>query len=253
VLAIIPAAGFASRLKPLTDSCHKAMLPLGDTTMMAVIAENLRLAGIRRIIMITGYRADALKEYIRSIGDYLQFDFVHNPDFTTTNNAYSLNLAAPLAAGREFLLLDCDILFEPDVLFRVKDCQAPNAIAVQRRINLGDEEMKIYSKDGMTVHRITKGGDPQKAFGESVGIEKCSAGFGFKLFDTLDRRIRNGNGRTEFYEAAFQSVIDGGETLHMTDVTDFKVMEVDFPEDLRRAEKDILPFLRRIHAQGTNP
>jgi choline kinase len=241
--AVIPAAGFASRLRPLTDHCHKAMLPLGSTTMMALILENLRRCGIGQVIIITGYRHLSLMDYIRSIGDSLQIQFVHNPDFSETNNAYSLSLAEPFVSGKEFVLLDCDIVFEPNVLRRVMDSSHKNALAVQKRDNLGEEEMKAYSSNGKTVERLSKGGDPRTAIGESIGIEKFSAEFSGKLFDVLKTRIAQGAGRTEYYEDAFQQLLDQGETLHLIDVSDCHVIEVDFKEDLLRAEREILPYL----------
>jgi choline kinase len=241
--AVIPAAGFASRLRPLTDHCHKAMLPLGNTTMMALILDNLRRCGIHEVIIITGYRHLALMDYIRSIGDSLQIQFVHNPDFEKTNNAYSLSLAEPWAAGEAFVLLDCDIVFESGVLLRVMDSLHENALAVQKRTNLGEEEMKVFSANGATVERLSKGGEPSAAIGESIGIEKFAAEFSAKLFKVLKTRIAQGAGRTEYYEDAFQQLIDLGEALHLVDVSDCRVMEVDFKEDLQRAEREILPFL----------
>jgi choline kinase len=252
MMAVIPAAGFASRLRPLTDQCHKAMLPFGDTTMMALIIENLRLAGVDQITVITGYRADSLADHVRLLGHGFDLAFIHNPDYSVTNNAFSLSLARPLAEGNEFLLLDCDIVFEPDVLARVAGSNHGNAIAVQKRFDLGDEEMKVYSGNGLTVDRLTKNGDPGAAFGESVGIEKFSPVFSTKLFGVLEKRIASGTGRTEYYEDAFQELVDGGEKLHMVDVSDCKVLEVDFPNDLERAEKEILPHLNLIRGRRGN-
>jgi choline kinase len=246
--AIIPAAGYASRLRPLTDQCHKAMLPLGNTTMMALILENLRRVGVMHAVIVTGYRADSLMDHVRSIGRGFRLDFVHNPEFSVTNNAYSLSLAESHAAGREFLLLDCDVVFEPDVLVRLMHSANDNVIAVQKRTDLGNEEMKVYSENGETVSRLTKNGDPRTASGESIGIERFSAGFSARLFDALHRRIRDGNGRAEYYEDAFQELIDGGDRLHMVDVSDCKVVEVDFKSDLEKAEKEILPHLRGIQS-----
>jgi choline kinase len=135
-------------------------------------------------------------------------------------------------------------VFEPDVLKRVLESRNGTALAIQRRNDLGDEEMKVYSDDDKTVDRLTKSGNPRDAAGESIGIEAFSAGFSARLFDILNERVAQGPGKTEFYEAAFQELINRGETMHLVDVTDCRVMEVDFQSDLERAEREILPFLR---------
>jgi choline kinase len=219
------------------------MLPLGNTTMMALTLGNLRRNGIREVVIVTGYRAEDLMEYVHSIRDSMHVTFAHNPDYLTTNNAYSLALAEPHAAGEEFLLLDCDIVFEPDVLKLVLESGHETSLAVQKRSDLGEEEMKVYSRDGKTIHQIAKTGNPREAMGESIGIERFSAGFSAKLFDVLKKRIGDGPGKTEFYEAAFQELVDRGERMRLVDVSDCRVMEVDFKSDLERAEREILPYL----------
>lgn len=241
--AVIPAAGYASRLRPLTEHCHKAMLPLAGTTMMRLILHALRNQEIDEVVMVTGYRAEELEAHVREHADGLRVVFIRNPRYETTNNAYSLSLAAPWVAGEPFLLLDCDLVFEPEVLRRVVVSPHPNALAIQRRGDLGEEEMKVYSRDGLTVSQLSKQGDPHEALGESIGIEKFSGTFSRRLFEVLSRRISEGPGLTEFYEAAFQVLVDGGEPLYLVDVSDCRVLEVDFPEDLTRAEREILPYL----------
>jgi choline kinase len=243
MIAVIPAAGFASRLRPFTEHCHKTMLPLGNTTMMALILQNLHLNGVKEVVVITGYRYQNVMDYILSICDSLIIHFVYNPVYKETNNAYSLSLAKIFVEGKSFLLLDCDIVFEPDVLRRVIESPHDNVLAVQKRNNLGNEEMKAYSDDNETVIRLTKEGNPQKAIGESIGIEKFSPEFSKKLFDILPKRILEGRGRTEYYEDTFQQLIDEGEIIHMVDVSDCQVIEVDFIEDLKSAEQEILPFI----------
>jgi choline kinase len=240
MMAVIPAAGMASRLRPLTDNCHKAMLPLGTTTMLELILRNLRHNHIREVVIVTGYRAEHLARYVQSIAGAIRIRFVHNSEFLSTNNAFSLSIAAPLVAGHEFVLLDCDIVFEPEVLRRVLQAPVPNALAVHKRPGLGAEEMKVYSDDGLTVGHLTKQRDPEEAVGESIGIERFSADFSQKLFRVLDRHIADGKGRMEYYEDAFQELIAGGDKIHMVDVSDCLVVEVDYREDLERVKREIL-------------
>jgi len=247
--AVIPAAGFASRLRPLTDHCHKAMLPLGTTTMMALTLENLRVNGIRDVVVVTGYRAEVLKEYIHSIRGDINVEFIHNPDYASTNNAYSLSLTEPYISGSAFVLLDCDIVFEPVILKMVLDSKHSMALAVNKRNDLSKEEIKVYSQDGAIVDQITKEGIPQEAIGESIGIETFSPECGVRLFNVLQERIARGPGMTEFYEASFQELIDKKETLHIVDISGYRAMEVDFKSDLERAEREILPYLQ-MHNNG---
>jgi choline kinase len=249
--AVIPAAGNASRLLPVSAGCHKALIDLGDHTMLSLILKQLDRSRVEEVVIVTGYMSENLQQHARLHAGKLHLKFVHNAEYLQTNNAYSLFLAAPEVAGEPFLLLDSDLLFEPEALRRVVYSPGENALAAQRRGDLGPaEEVKVYSLDGKTVAQIGKTGDPRKAFGWSVGIERFSSSFSGKLFAALERQIAEGPGRHAFYEAGFQQLIEDGERIDIVDVSDCRVIEVDFPEDLERARNEIFQFLEKIFGSG---
>jgi len=241
--AVIPAAGNATRLRPLTNNCHKTMLPVGNSTMMKLILENLEQIGIEELIVITGFMSEELQTYVENNCGNIRPFFIHNPDYQTTNNAYSLYLSKKYIMGKPFILLDSDIIFEPETLNRVVKSDFMNVLALQKRDDLGEEEMKVYTENGSKIKMISKEGDPAESVGESIGIEKFSEKFSNSLFETLEKRILFGRGRTEYYEHAFQEMIENGKDINIVDVSDTKVMEVDFLEDLKKAEKFILPYI----------
>lgn len=61
--AVIMAGGFGSRLRPLTDSLPKPMLPVGDTPLMQHTIEQLRNAGIRRVNVTTHFMSEKIQDY----------------------------------------------------------------------------------------------------------------------------------------------------------------------------------------------
>ncbi len=56
--AIILAAGYGNRMRPLTDTGHKTLLEVGGQTILGRIVDGLRQVGISHILVVTGYRAD---------------------------------------------------------------------------------------------------------------------------------------------------------------------------------------------------
>ena len=58
-----------------------------------------------------------------------------------------------------------------------------------------------------------------------------------RLFSILERRVRDAKGKSEFYEASFQELIDKGVVLKAVDVSTFPTIEIDTPEDLELAER----------------
>ncbi len=133
------------------------------------------------------------------------------------------------------LLLDGDIAFAPQVLDRVLDDAHPNRLALRTQGDLGDEEMKVrLDRDGRVID-IAKTIPPAEAAGESMGIEVFSPAFTAKLFAAIERRVRSGAGRDEFYEAAFVELIRGGEAVFPVDLGDLACLEIDTPADLEHA------------------
>jgi hypothetical protein len=71
--------------------------------------------------------------------------------------------------------------------------------------------------------------------GESVGIELFSAASSRRLFAALHQRVREHGLINEYYEAAFQQIIDGGVTLYGVDIGSMYATEIDTIEDLTAA------------------
>jgi choline kinase len=163
------------------------------------------------------------------------FRFVRNEAWASTNNAYSLHLARYNDEDAMFLL-DSDIAFAPEVIDRLLGDPRPNRLAVRTRGGLGAEEMKVcVGADGL-VTDVGKEIAPAAAIGESVGLEVFAPAFARRLFDVLERRVREGRGRTEFYESSFVEVIREGAAVHPVDLGDLTCIEIDTADDLEHAQ-----------------
>ena len=89
-LAIILAAGRGSRLKDITSSDTKCMLDVDGEKLINLYLSSLFDSGCSKVIVVTGHASDSLTAHIKTLG-YNDVDFVHNPDYSSTNNIYSLN------------------------------------------------------------------------------------------------------------------------------------------------------------------
>jgi choline kinase len=230
-LAVLLCAGAGTRLRPLTDDRPKALVPVGDETMLARAVRLLRQAGVREFVVATGYRAQAVKEALGHLGSSVTF--CHNDQFASTQNAVSLLRCGEAVGGRAFFKLDGDVLFLPDVLLRLANEGAPLAVAVERRDDLGAEEMKVVT-EGRRIAAFGKELDPARCAGESIGIELVGSAATRPLFEAL--RSAELQGRTQlYYEDIYGELIHDGLEVRMVDVTDLPWIEVDTPDDLERA------------------
>ena len=240
MIGVILAAGMAKRLRPLTDTQPKCLLKVGERTLLERTVAAMTAAGISEFVVVTGYRAEMIKDFLENL-DNLEslgkpkFTFLHNADYEHNNNIYSLWMAGEMVRGKEFLLMDSDILCDPAAVLRIAN-EKEAALAVNRH-ELGEEEMKVVVDAQMHITEISKTCRPEDAMGESVGIEKITATYSEALFRELDQMILNEGLIDIFYERAFERLIPQGHTFRVVDTTNYFSYELDTPEDFQRAQE----------------
>jgi choline kinase len=195
---------------------------------------NLVSVGVSEFVIVTGFEEGKLRRAVGAWFPGLSVEFVYNRDFATTNNADSLLLARAAVGGSPFLLLDSDIVYDPEIAERAL-AAGETCLALRPSRSLGAEEVKVETDTGGRVLAIGKDVHPACAAGESVGIEWFSAEASSALFETLERRIVRDGLVGEYYEAAFQDMIDHGCAMRAFDITPHYASEIDTPEDLDAA------------------
>lgn len=240
---VILAAGISKRLRPLTDNIPKCLIKLGGKSILERTLNNLLYHNLNDIVIVTGYFQEQIKEFVAANFPQLNITYIYNDVYDSTNNIYSLWLTKELVVKNEMLLLDSDILFDKRILGKLLSSSFPNCLALRSDHQLSDEEIKVRLNHDKSIAEISKTVDLKYAVGESIGIEKFSAEMNEKLFEILDRIILQENRVDIFYEAAFQEAINCGEKIYAIDIGDLKCIELDFAEDIERAEKEVIRFL----------
>ena len=159
----------ASRLRPLTEHTPKCLLSIGERPLLQRSMDALMQGGIKDFVIVTGYLHEMIEQFVaKTYGDTINVEFIHNNVFDSTNNIYSLWLARPAVDGKDFLLLDSDLLYDPAIIKQVTECSAANVLTLIRH-ELGEEEMKVVTDDNGTIREISKTCNPASAAGESLG------------------------------------------------------------------------------------
>ena len=237
MIGVILAAGMAKRLRPLTDTKPKCLLEVGGRTLLERTIDAMRGVGVSEFVVVTGYRASMIRDALSSLLSPLssKFTFLDNADYAHNNNIYSLWMAGQAVRGRDFLLMDSDILCDPAAVARIAS-EPESALAVNRH-ELGEEEMKVVVDADGRITEISKTCRPEEAMGESVGIERITAAYSEALFRELDQMILREGLVDIFYERAFERLIPQGHTFKVVDTTDYFSYELDTPEDFQRAQE----------------
>jgi choline kinase len=233
--AIILAAGKGTRLNG-HDLKPKCLFEVGGQTLLARQVEALREAGIHEIVIVLGFEAERIRRLYEHTAS-----FVINSRFEETSSMYSLWLAREhLLDG--FVVLNCDVLFHPQLMTRLLSSPFEDALLIdlvdKNNNHLGDEEMKIKLSDDLVVD-ISKDMDPAEADGENVGIVKFSASGARQLVEDMDALVASGRLR-EWAPRAFLAFAQRFP-LHAISTADYPWIEIDFPEDYRRATEEVFP------------
>lgn len=232
--AIILAAGKGSRLEPVSGESVKCLVPLGGTTLIERQLGYLRSCGVGEIAVVVGFQAERIR---RICGP--DIEYIENPIFAETNSMYSLWLARHFF-GNGFVVLNSDVFFHPQLLTDLLTAKHEDAILVSWRneTKYGDEEMKVKVRGGQLMD-ISKSMDPNEADGENVGIVKFGATGASVLAKELENLIANGAMRSWAPRAFLE--FTKTRPLHAVGTRGFPWIEIDFPDDLRRAQDEILP------------
>jgi choline kinase len=236
--AIILAAGRGTRLDGAAVK-PKCLVEVGGVTLLRRQIDTLKSAGLPDIVIVIGFGGDS----IRAECGNDDITFVENVRFAETSSLYSLSLAREhLMDG--FVVLNCDVLFHPQMLTSLLESSYDNALLLSDTDShpMGEEEMKVKIRDGRVVD-IAKSLDPREVDGENVGIVKFSSAGAAALVGYMDELIANGGGK-DWAPRAFREFAQH-HTLHALSTRGLPWIEIDFPEDYQRAVTEIYPQIER--------
>ena len=130
--ALMLAAGMGKRLGKYTNGQTKCMVKVGGKTLLERTVEALRLAGIRKFVVVVGYEGEKLVRYIQDNFSDMEFQFVYNHDYAETNNIYSLYLAKDLLIQDDTIMIESDLIYEPRLIRDMVEYPEDNLIAVAK-------------------------------------------------------------------------------------------------------------------------
>jgi glucose-1-phosphate thymidylyltransferase len=111
--AIIPVAGAGTKLRPHTFTQPKALIPLAGKTVLSIIVDQLKNAGINEFIFVVGYLGEKIQDYVRTNHPFIQSHFVHQNDRQGIGHA--LRLTQEIVNGDEIFVVLGDTICEYDI------------------------------------------------------------------------------------------------------------------------------------------
>ena len=236
IKAVILAAGVGSRIRPLTDNCPKSLLMINGKTILEMMISHIQKCGISEIVFVLGYLQDQIKDYVKTQFPDLVAHYITNKKYKETNTGYSLLLTKDLVQNSTFIKFDADVVFDISILKNLIDSEHDNCLCIDKNINLDAEEIKVIIREENRVVKASRTVNPEDAIGESIGIEKISPEAAHALFSELEIMMKDEQYNQEYYEAAYERIIEKDVPFHALDISGLKWTEIDTKEDFLTAE-----------------
>ena len=154
--AIILAAGMGRRLGEFTADNTKCMLKVNGVRLIDRMLSQLKSLNLKRIIIVTGYEGEKLREYINSHYQEMNIVFVDNPIYDRTNNIYSLWLTREYMIETDTLLLESDLILDDSVLNAAVTSEYPNVALVAKYQTWMDGTMVRLDDENNILNFIPK-------------------------------------------------------------------------------------------------
>lgn len=165
MIAVIPAAGEGTRLRPHTHTLPKVLVDVAGQPILGHILDQLVAAGIERVVLIVGYLGELVEEYVEK-NFRLQAHFVEQEERKGLGHAVSL--ARPHVGDDPCLIIYGDTIFDVDLPAMLAD--SPSLIGVKPVED--PRRFGVVEVDGRRITRLVEKPDAPKSNLAIVGLNK---------------------------------------------------------------------------------
>lgn len=246
---LILTAGCGRRMQPLSNGTHKALMPIGGTTILSRLVESLRGLGIGTITVVTGHRAEDIRAHVAASFPDVGFRFVHNARFAETNNIVSLALAmASLEGDDDVVLSECDLLLDPSALSPLVSAE-PGNIALVDEYRPGMDGTVVTAVDGYVTEVIPPArqgaGFDFNGKLKTLNVYRFEAGFCRRTLQPLLNWYAETVDAGSYYELVLGMLVSvHGQRIKASIVPAGSWAEVDDPNDMAAARFSFDPSAR---------
>ncbi len=241
--AIILAAGVGQRLGKDGQIQPKCLLKFNGQSLLERHLNYLRDYQIDEVVIAVGYQAEKIQDEIKALAAENWVSTVYNPDYTKGSVISLWTLRQHLATSEDLLLMDADVLYDRHIIERLIKTNISNCFLLDRDFEPGDEPVKLCVKDGYLVE-FRKQLAVNLAYdfvGESVGFFRFENAIAIRLANRTEQYVANGLHDQPYEEVIRELLLETPEVFGYEDITGLPWIEIDFPEDIQRAQNQTLP------------
>lgn len=230
--AIFIAAGFGSRLAPVTLDTPKPMVVVNGTRIIDTLIDACINVDINEIYIVRGYLSEKFDELKIK---YPMIKFLENPQYNEANNISSAYIARDLMENAyvfesDLLLYNKRIIkkyhYKSDVLGIYKEKTDDWCLKVDKHNNVVEE--KIGGKDCYQM----------------VGIYYWNQEDGKRLSDNIKTAYNEPGGKERYWETVPNQLFQGEYSIEILPCNDSDIIEIDTVNELVQIDKSYKNYLK---------
>ncbi len=236
--ALMLAAGMGKRLGKYTGNNTKCMVEVAGKKLIDYAIEAVRYAGIKRMILVVGYKGQNLKDYIQRkyANSEMEFIFIENKEYDVSNNIYSFYLAKEYVVQDDTILMESDLIYEKTLIKNLIAVRHKDVAAIAKYKSWMDGTVVTCNKTGYITQFIDKADmnyDMLDEYYKTVNVYKLSRRFSKNIYLPFLEAYMQAYGVNSYYETTLKVVAHLAKTqLYGYEIGDISWYEIDDAQDL---------------------
>lgn len=233
------------RLGELTKGNTKCMIEVGGETLISRLLRQLDRQHLSRIVMVIGYKAQELRDYLATLPTATPIEFIENTIYDKTNNIYSLYMAKDYLCAEDTLLFESDIIMEDAVINKLVNHPYPNLALVDKFESWMDGTVVTLDSENRILRFIPNSQfryEEIPQYYKTVNIYKFSRDFSTNMYVPFLEAYCTALGRNEYYEQVLRVItmldnsgmralpLSGEQWYEIDDIQDLDIAESIFTD-----------------------
>lgn len=203
-------------------------------------------AGVAHMTLVVGHQAERIEQALGGLSLPIEVHTHHNPRYEQASLLSLWTARHALRAGDDVLLMDADVLYDRRLLDRLLCSGHRNCVALDRQAQLTEEAVKVAWRAGVPVGfgKRLPAELSWDVVGEAVGFFRLEPAAAEELARRCEQAVADEQAEVPYEQVLGEMIVGGPRRFGVADVTGLPWIEIDFSEDVARAEQVILPQLQ---------